>query len=42
MIPYADTNCFTRLYLELDGAETARRWVDEAMLQGHRRYLSLG
>jgi predicted nucleic acid-binding protein len=33
MIPYADTNCFTRLYLELDGAETARRWVDEAMLQ---------
>ena len=33
MIPYADTNCFTRLYLDLDGAEKARRWVDEAMLQ---------
>ncbi len=32
MIPYADTNCFTRLYLELDGAEKARRWVDEAVL----------
>jgi predicted nucleic acid-binding protein len=33
MIPYADTNCFTRLYLNLDGAEKARRWIDEAMLQ---------
>ena len=32
MIPYADTNCFTRLYLELDGAETARAWLEEAAL----------
>lgn len=33
MIPYADTNYFTRLYLELEGAEKARGWAKEAALQ---------
>lgn len=33
MIPYADTNCFTRLYFELEGAEKARSWVSHATAQ---------
>ena len=33
MIPYADTNYLTRLYLELEGAEKARGWAKEAALQ---------
>ena len=33
MSPYADINYFTRLYLELEGAEEARGWAKDAALQ---------